>query len=88
MTIAMTVSMLSCFTSGLMIGDIKGMFAVKAPWFNQINPAAVISDSLNCLVMYEDLSLYTEKIIYMLIMIVAFTIGGFLLIRSKKYASI
>ncbi len=87
-TIAMTVSMLSCFTSGLMIGDLKGMFAIKAPWFNKINPAAVISDSLNCLAMYDDYSLYTEKIIYMLLMTVVFTLGGFLLIRRKKYASI
>ena len=42
--ILMTTSMLLCFFSGLMMGNMKAVVAEKAPWFNNINPVAVISD--------------------------------------------
>lgn len=86
--IAMSVSMIFCYFSGLMVGDIKGTLALNAPWVNKINPAAVISDSLYCLVVYENLSVFAEKIITLIIMIVIFTFLGFLLSRRKKYASL
>lgn len=86
--IVMAFSMLCCFLSGLMVGDIKPQLAVSAPWVNKINPAAVISDSFYCLNVYEDFSMYIEKIITILILTAVFTLGGFLLIRRRKYASL
>lgn len=85
---ATTISMISCFLSGLMVGEMKALVAEKAPWFNKINPAAVISDTFYCLNIYDDYRRYTEKIITMLIMTVIFAAGGFLLTRRRKYASL
>lgn len=86
--IAMSVSMTCCFLSGLMVADIKGYLAVNMPWVNKINPAAVISDSLQCLVIFDNFAVYTEKIITMIILTAVFTLGGFLLSRRRKYASL
>lgn len=88
MGIILTVSMLSCFLSGLMIGNIKALIAEYAPIVNKINPASVISDSYYCLAIYDDYSRYIQKIILMLIMTVLFTLGGFILTRRRKYASL
>lgn len=86
--ISVAVSLLSCFCSGLMIGNMKAIVDLHAPWFNEINPAAVISDAFYCLNIYNDYERYTEKIITMLIMTVIFSIAGFLLTRRRKYASL
>lgn len=48
------VSMLLCFFAGLMSPDVKSMAAEKAPIFNNLNPAAVISDAFYCLNVYND----------------------------------
>ncbi len=86
--IAMSVSMACCFLSGLMVGDIKGAIAVHAPLINKINPAAVIADSFQCLIIYDDFSMYIEKLVTMAVLIAAFTFGGFMLSRRRKYASL
>lgn len=86
--VAMTFSMLSCFLSGLMIGNLKGVIAEHCPIINEINPAAVISDTFYCLNIYSDYRRFTEKIIVMAIMIFAFGAGGFLLSRRRKYESL
>ncbi len=86
--IAMTFSMLCCFFSGLMVGNMKMVVESHCPVINRINPAAVISDLFYCLAVYDDYSRYMEKMITLLIMTVLFVTGGFLLTRRKKYASI
>ncbi len=86
--ISMAVSMSSCFLSGLMIADIKPIIIQYMPWFNKINPAAVISDSFYCLQIYSDYGRFIEKIITMIILTVIFAAGGFFLTRRQKYASI
>lgn len=86
--INMSVSMTLCFLSGLMVGNMKAVIAEKAPWFNHINPVALISDSIYCLNLYSDYRRFTVKIISMLIYIVLFSALGIILSRRKKYASI
>lgn len=86
--VAMSVSMLSCFFSGLMEGDMKAIVAEKAPWFNEINPAALISDAFYCLNIYDDYDRYIKKNITMIILAVIFVIIGFMLTRRRKYASL
>jgi len=86
--ICMAVSLLCCFFSGLMVGNMKALVAEKAPWFNEINPAALISDSFYCLEIYSGYDRYIEKNITMAIISVIFIIIGFLLTRRKKYASL
>lgn len=86
--ISMTVTMLCCFLSGLMTGNMKAVVAQHAPWFNKINPAALISDCFYCLNIYEDYDRYIEKNVTMLIITAVFIVIGFLLTRRRKYASL
>ena len=86
--IAITVSMGLCFLSGLMMGNIKGILATKAPWVNRFNPVAIISDSFYCLNMYSDYRRFISKVVAMLIYTAVFTALGVLFTRRKKYASI
>ncbi|MBQ2823360.1 MAG: ABC transporter permease [Oscillospiraceae bacterium] len=86
--VSMTISLVCCFFSGLMVSNMKAVVAMYAPWFNEINPAAVISDAFYCLNIYSDYERFTEKIITMLVMAVIFTLGGFVLTRRKRYASL
>ena len=86
--IAITISMVLCFLSGLMMGNIKGILATKAPWVNHLNPVAVISDSFYCLNMYSDYRRFISKIVVIVIYIAVFTVLGVLFTRRKKYASI
>ncbi len=88
MGISMTVSMLSCFLSGLMVGNMKAIIMQKAPWFNQINPAAVISDAFYCLNIYSDYDKFITKIITMVVLSVIFNTIGLVMTRRRKYASI
>lgn len=88
MAISMSVTMLSCFLSGLMLGNMKSVIEMYVPIVNRINPAALISDLFYCLNIYNDYRRYTEKFVTLLILSVVFTIGGFLLTRRKKYASL
>ena len=80
--------MVLCFLSGLMIGDIKGMIADTVPWFNYINPVAIISDCFCYLNLYSDLRRFTVKMISMVIYIIVFYVLGVILSRRKKYAGI
>ena len=82
------VSLGLCFFSGLMDGGMKAKVEQSAPWFNKINPAALISDSIYCLNVYEDLSRYWEKIVSMIIVAVVLTLLGFLMTRRRRYASV
>ena len=86
--ILMTTSMLLCFFSGLMMGNMKAIVAEKAPWFNNINPVAVISDCFYCLNIYEDYDRFITKLITMAVISVMFIVLGFVTSRRKKYASI
>ena len=84
----MTTTMLLCFFSGLMMGNMKAVVAEKMPWFNEINPVAVISDSFYCLNIYEDYERYTRKMITMVVITAIFMVLGFISSRRKKYASL
>lgn len=86
--VVLGICMISSFFSGLMIGEMKAYITKIAPWFNDINPASVISDSFHCLNMYSDYRRYITKMVTMLIMIVVFSVIGLIYTRRNRYASI
>lgn len=86
--ICTVVSLGCCFFSGLMVSNMKRLVEDSAPWFNRINPAALISDSFYCLNIYEDDRVLMIKLITMIIMTVVFIFAGFLMTRRQRYASI
>jgi ABC-2 type transport system permease protein len=71
-----------------MIGNMKIVVEKVFPVFNKINPAVLISDSFYSLSVYNTFERYSQNIITLMIMITVFTLGGFLLTRRKKYASL
>lgn len=85
---SLAFSLLLCFFSGLMVGNMKTQVERFAPIVNKINPAAIISDSYYCLNVYRDYDRYTEKVITMVIMTAVFALLGFFMTRRRKYASI
>lgn len=86
--VLMSITMFLCFCSGLMVGNMKAVIAEKLPWFNNINPAALIADSFYCLNIYEDYDRFISKLISMAVISVVFIILGFITSRRKKYASV
>ena len=87
-SICTAVALILCFLSGLMDGSMKQKVAENAPWFNKINPAAVICDSLFSLNIYEDFERYNRCVLTMLIMVAIFIALGFIFTRRRKYASL
>lgn len=80
--------MLLCFCSGLMVGNMKAIIAEKMPWFNKINPAALISDCFYCLNIDEGYDRFISKLVTMAAITAVFVFLGFISSRRKKYASI
>ena len=87
-SICFGVSMLCCFLSGLMIGNMKGIIRKHVPWVNKINPAAVITDSLYYLNIDSDYRRYIVTVITMAVLSAVLILLGFLMTRRKKYASV
>lgn len=74
--ILMGASMLFCFLSGLMQGSMRLLVGQIAPWFNHVNPTALISDSFYSLVIYPDEGRYfTNTISLAAVAFVFFLIG-------------
>lgn len=86
--ISMSVTMSLCFLSGLMVGNMKVLVEDHAPIINRISPVALICDMLYCLNVYNNYDRYIEKLLSLIFLSIIFTIGGFLMTRRKKYASI
>ena len=86
--VLMGTTMGLCFLSGLMMGDMKAIIELNVPIINDLNPAAVISDSLYYLNVDADLIRYFLKILTLFGFSVVFVVGGFLMTRRKKYASL
>ena len=86
--ILVAVSMFFCFMSGLMVGNMRTVVDKYAPWFNKINPAALISDSFYSLNIYDTYDRLIQNIVTLLIITAVCTLGGFMLTRRQKYASL
>lgn len=86
--ITVGVSLALCFFSGLMIADFRPMIEENCPILNDINPAAMICDSLYALNVYDTYNRFFANLISMLITSAIFVIGGILVGRRKSYASL
>lgn len=82
------VVMPCCFLSGLMVGNMRMIVEHHAPWFNYVNPAALISDCFYSLTAYESLNRYYTNLLTLCGFTVIFTLGGIILTRRNRYASL
>lgn len=86
--IMLAVSMSCCFLSGLMNGTMKDVVEKHAPIINRINPAALISDALYCINVYDDSYRYYRNLVTLIIMSAVLVLASFLIIRRERYDSI
>lgn len=86
--IAVAVMMFFCFMSGLMIGNMRAKVELKAPWFNHMNPAALISDSFYVLNIYGSNARFISNILILTGMTILFMSAGALITGRKKYAAL
>ena len=84
----MAITMLCSFFSGLMVGGMKLLVQRYAPWFNRINPAALISDSLYSLAVYESHTRFFQCIGGLFIISALFILAGAAMVRRQRYASL
>ncbi len=81
-------SLLLCFLSGLMVGNMWIIVENTCPVINRISPAALISRAFYTLGIQDNLNQYYQCILTLVGISALFCLGGFLLTRRKRYASI
>ena len=86
--ILMVIMLGGGFLSGLMYGDMKMIVEQKAPWFNRINPSAVITDAFYSLNVFGVGPRYYRAIMYILITSGIMLLIGCLLSRRSSYKSL
>jgi len=86
--ILLAVSMICSFLSGLMVGNMKDIVEQHAPIINRINPAALISDALYCLNVYDDMNRYSRNLITLAVISAGLILGSFLMVRRERYDSL
>jgi len=82
------VSMVGSFLAGMMYQNMKYIIAQNVPVLSYLNPANLLTDALYSLYYYDTFSRYTLNIILLCIFIVIFSLGTYLIIRRRKYASL
>lgn len=86
--VLMAFSMICSFFSGLMIGNMRILVDKVCPWFNHLNPAALITDSFYSLTVYQSHTRFFENILILFILSAICCLGGVLIVRRKKYAAL
>ena len=81
-------SMVCCFLAGLMVSGMKDLIEKHCPIINRINPAAVISDALYCVNVYEDQARLHQDMGILLVMCAVLTVTAYLMVRRERYDSI
>lgn len=82
------IMMVSSFFSGLMMAGMLRVVETYAPFFNRINPAALIVRALYSLNIYDTYDQYILCMGNMLLLILILGGGAFGLVRRERYASI
>lgn len=77
-----------CFLSGLMFGGMKLLIEETVPFFNRINPAAVIVNCFYSLCVYGSYEKLWENVLILVIWSVLLLAGSFIATRKRKYKSL
>lgn len=86
--ILLGISMTCSFLAGLMNGDMKYVVEKSFPLINRINPAALISDALYCIHVYEDPGRLTKSLLTLGVIALALLILSVVKTRRERYDSI
>ncbi|MGB4588861.1 MAG: ABC transporter permease [Clostridiaceae bacterium] len=86
--IAISVTMTGSFLAGMMYAQMKYLVMQNVPILAYINPVNLITDALYTLYYYSDLNRYFFNIFMLFILSLVFSIGTYLILRRRRYASI
>lgn len=86
--ILLAISMSFSFFAGLMNNQMKYIVEKNFPLFNRINPAALISDAMYCINVYEDPTRFTRDIILLFVISSVLITAAFMSVRRVRYDSI
>ena len=84
--IFLTYSLLGAFLAGLMSTYIKIGIQHNAPIVNKINPAALISDALYSLLVYNTHERYFENMALLSVWAIVLFVLSYIMTRRKTYA--
>lgn len=82
------ISLVLSFLSGLMLNNMKDIVEHTVPFVNRINPAALITDCLYSLSMYDNFNRFYTNLAIMGMLAVLFIFGSYMQLRRTRYASI
>lgn len=82
------VSMTGSFLAGMMYQNMKYIISQKIPVLSYLNPINLLTDAFYCLYYYDTFERFFLNIGILLIFIVLFCLGTYLIIRRRKYASL
>lgn len=76
------------FGAGLMQAEMKNIIEKTCPIINRFNPAALISDALYSISIYENPQRYTRNVVTLAVMAAALILMAFLAVRRERYDSL
>lgn len=86
--ISVAVTMVECFLSGLMVGNMYHIIQEICPILNKLNPASLIVDALYSLDIYSDYTRFSQNLGILCVIAALLCIGSYLMVRRERYASI
>ena len=86
--ILLGISMSLSFLAGLMDASVKDAVEQHAPVLSRVNPAALISDALYCINVYDAPERFADNMVILIIMSALMVGGAFLIVRRERYGSI
>lgn len=86
--ILLGISMSLSFLAGLMDASVKDAVEQHAPVLSRVNPAALISDALYCINVYDAPERFADNMVILIIMSALMVGGAFLIARRERYGSI
>ncbi|QSX07620.1 ABC transporter permease [Alkalibacter rhizosphaerae] len=82
------VTMLCSFLAGLMFHEMKYLVQTNVPILARLNPVNLLADSYYSLYVFDSLDRYFQNLAGLLIFTLVFSLGTYLIIRRRKYASL
>jgi ABC-type multidrug transport system, permease component len=86
--IQLGVTMTGSFLAGMMYQNMKYIVQKNVPILSFLNPVNLVTDAFYCLYYYDGLTRYAYNIASLCGFIVIFSMGTYLMIRRRKYASL
>ena len=88
MGILVSVNLLFCCMSDLMVSGIKDFIEHHIPVLNDINPAALVTDAFYALNVYDTYGRFITDFLWLAGLTVLCAVACFFIVRRNRYASL